>query len=344
MKMITRCPVCGTAFRVHQEQLEARRGQVRCGKCMTVFDANSALFIERQPEPPPPAQAELEPETSAVESDVEYPEPIAQTTPTVFEPASGSESESESESASALEPELGPEPEPEPEPAAERVPEPPPQRLAAEPTIVAAVDSVAPTTERLSQDDPALVPLRASPLAPRVDEPEQDFDFGIVDEPRSRKATLLMRAAATILVLTLVGQLIHAFRGDIAGSMPSTRPLLEALCRSLGCEVPLPRSADLVSIESSDLQFDRNAANVLTLSVVLRNRASFAQAYPAIELTLTNDQDRAVARRVLRPQDYAADRLQREPVFAPGSELAAKLHIDASGLGASGYRLFVFYL
>ena len=41
--MITTCPGCRTAFRVTQEQLAAREGRVRCGKCATIFDAREVL-------------------------------------------------------------------------------------------------------------------------------------------------------------------------------------------------------------------------------------------------------------------------------------------------------------
>ncbi|MBK8306636.1 MAG: DUF3426 domain-containing protein [Gammaproteobacteria bacterium] len=36
---ITRCPACGTTFRVSDEQLGAAAGRVRCGVCEQVFDA-----------------------------------------------------------------------------------------------------------------------------------------------------------------------------------------------------------------------------------------------------------------------------------------------------------------
>lgn len=42
--MITKCPFCHTHFRVHAEQLAARAGQVRCGKCNRVFDALEHLI------------------------------------------------------------------------------------------------------------------------------------------------------------------------------------------------------------------------------------------------------------------------------------------------------------
>jgi len=39
----TRCPGCSTVFRVTQAQLALREGQVRCGHCRAVFDANDHL-------------------------------------------------------------------------------------------------------------------------------------------------------------------------------------------------------------------------------------------------------------------------------------------------------------
>jgi predicted Zn finger-like uncharacterized protein len=47
--MITRCPFCHTHFRVRAEQLAARAGQVRCGKCKRVFDAPEHLIEEIAP-------------------------------------------------------------------------------------------------------------------------------------------------------------------------------------------------------------------------------------------------------------------------------------------------------
>ena len=38
--LTTRCPTCATTFRLAREQLEVANGMVRCGKCITVFDAN----------------------------------------------------------------------------------------------------------------------------------------------------------------------------------------------------------------------------------------------------------------------------------------------------------------
>ena len=36
---VTKCPECNTAFRVSQKQLKASNGSVRCGSCMSIFNA-----------------------------------------------------------------------------------------------------------------------------------------------------------------------------------------------------------------------------------------------------------------------------------------------------------------
>lgn len=47
--MITQCPSCSTLFRVTPEQLQARQGKVRCGRCMAVFDGLEALVVVPEP-------------------------------------------------------------------------------------------------------------------------------------------------------------------------------------------------------------------------------------------------------------------------------------------------------
>jgi predicted Zn finger-like uncharacterized protein len=45
MSLTTRCPQCGTAFKVVSDQLRIRRGLVRCGVCATVFDGTACLVL-----------------------------------------------------------------------------------------------------------------------------------------------------------------------------------------------------------------------------------------------------------------------------------------------------------
>lgn len=169
------------------------------------------------------------------------------------------------------------------------------------------------------------------------------FEFGPRHRARSRLATALLAAGSAIALAALLAQAAYWFRTELAMAVPGTRPHLEAACRVLGCVIPPPRQIALLSIESSELQVDRNVPGLLTLNATLRNRATFAQAHPAIEVTLTDAAERPLARRVLAPADYLGDRLVREPLFAAASEHAVQLHIDATSYRPTGYRLFLFH-
>ena len=46
MSLVTRCTVCGTAFRVTPVQLTTRGGRVRCGKCSAAFDGVASLLTQ----------------------------------------------------------------------------------------------------------------------------------------------------------------------------------------------------------------------------------------------------------------------------------------------------------
>jgi hypothetical protein len=153
-------------------------------------------------------------------------------------------------------------------------------------------------------------------------------------EKRSRWPYLL---AAVVLLVTLLAQAAFAWRVDVVRRIPGAVAAYELL----GVEVPLPRDADLISIESSDLQSEP-ARGLLVLNAQLRNRASFAQEWPLLELTLTDAGDAVVARRVLAAPDYLPPGADRT-AFPPGSEAPVRIWIDAKGPGAGGYRLFVFY-
>ncbi|MDB5806144.1 MAG: hypothetical protein JWN73_3466 [Betaproteobacteria bacterium] len=49
MSMLTRCPECGTSFRITTDQLVSRQGKVRCGRCQFVFSALASLVHTRDP-------------------------------------------------------------------------------------------------------------------------------------------------------------------------------------------------------------------------------------------------------------------------------------------------------
>ncbi len=51
MTLATRCPACGTVFRVVQDQLRVSQGWVRCGRCAEAFNATESMVEAPAPHP-----------------------------------------------------------------------------------------------------------------------------------------------------------------------------------------------------------------------------------------------------------------------------------------------------
>ncbi len=69
-QLLTKCPHCGTTFRLSQQHLQIAGGAVRCGACYQVFHASeyivkTAVVEEIIPPPPPPSQQAPAPDPMA---------------------------------------------------------------------------------------------------------------------------------------------------------------------------------------------------------------------------------------------------------------------------------------
>ncbi|MBI1889988.1 MAG: zinc-ribbon domain-containing protein [Burkholderiales bacterium] len=194
------------------------------------------------------------------------------------------------------------------------------------------------------------------PAAPQEesDEPEEEIEetegyepsFVTRDKRRQRFrriSRVFMSLCSLILLLGLAAQGAYIFRNQLAALYPQTKPLLAELCLVAGCQVKLPAQIDMVSIESSELQAAAPNKNVFTLTVLLRNRSAVAQAWPDIELTLNDGNEKPVARRVLKPRDYLLTTQESVKGLTANSEQAVKLTFELDQLKASGYRVYLFY-
>ena len=184
--------------------------------------------------------------------------------------------------------------------------------------------------------------------------PALAMDAGLVSEDRfapavstkPRRARLVFLVLAMVfLVLLVAAQAIFHFRDAIATFWPEARPVFARFCAAAGCAIrPLPDAAmSHLVIEASDLQADPAHRGLLILTATVRNRAGWPLAFPHLELTLTDAQDRVVVRRSLSPDDYAGGTVDLQRGLASNAEIALKVFIDASATSQAGYRLDMFY-
>jgi predicted Zn finger-like uncharacterized protein len=154
---------------------------------------------------------------------------------------------------------------------------------------------------------------------------------------------LIWMVVVVALLLALLLQLAFAFRASIAAAWPASRSTLERVCAKLGCDIPLPRRTEQLAIESSDLQADPKRPNTVILTATLRNRGNDVVAHPALELTLTNAQDQAIAKRIFQAADYLDEPSTAARGMGGMSEVSVRIALDTGELKPAGYRLFLFY-
>lgn len=306
--MKTSCPECRTAFRVSQEQLALRRGLVRCGQCNAVFNAYDTLLPELEEPPivpPDPVQDALWAGGPVPELDQGIREAAAPVPPDWFaEPGTEPQPGFPSEAAVA-----------EPAPAAapiepDTTPEPavPPAQETSESILLSEL----PTRRR------------ARPTLP----PGRRLAYGF--------------AVVALLALLLL-QIALFLRAELAAAMPPVRPILENLCRPLGCTVPLPRQLGREAIASSHLEHDPEQKSRVRLTLLLANRTGQAQAWPVISLVLTDMRESPVARKLFPPQAYLPKDANVAAGLAAGREREIRLELDIGNLAATGYALNLVY-
>jgi predicted Zn finger-like uncharacterized protein len=148
---------------------------------------------------------------------------------------------------------------------------------------------------------------------------------------------------AVVLFLTAILQSVYYLRNELALYYPATKPYLEQACHQLNCKVELPKKIEFIVIDDSDIQEDAQYAGVIWLSSTLVNQATFNQAYPNLELTLTDVEDKPKLRRIILPQEYLPAGTDLNKGLLANEEIQVHLPINTQNEVLAGYRVLVTY-
>ena len=317
MSLATRCPACGTVFRVVPDQLKVSEGWVRCGRCNSMFSAAGLLF-------------DIDSGLS-----VRLPGFAQSARPRGEEPS--------------ITDWTGPSDETAAKPAAKpaRRPGLPPQRQEprfdlpdVRPGLLRAPSSPSndeDLSERPGQD------RQASPAPAAKSAPASELPSFLKAADRSARwqrpaVRSALGAAVLLLALTLLTQLALVWRDTLAAHLPSTEPTLRGLCELAGCQVQPLRRIETLAVASSGLT-RVEGSTLYRLQLVLQNRADTAVKIPALDLTLNGGQGQLLARRVLQLSDLGAT----QPVLQAGEELPIKVLMSTGERRVEGYTVELFY-
>ena len=143
-------------------------------------------------------------------------------------------------------------------------------------------------------------------------------------------------AMAAALGLLLMGQAFFIQRHAIAALWPNSLPVLEALCRPLQCHLKPWMNAKAIVIEGASFA---QSGESFVLNWTLRNTGPMAVATTSLELSLLDQFNNPVVRRVFLP-----DEAQAPEVLSPGQVWQGALTVEVDPLLVfTQYRLLSFY-
>jgi len=310
MSFVTSCPECATHFIVRPEHLSAQRGMVRCGKCNHVFnaldqlkEANAVTSLDIAPTTIPPDDGDYVNDATEVSAADNIPEIHI------------SEQQIEISDSPSF------------------------------PTAEPENESTPPTVDASDIIPWPLIPSDAAKPSEEIPHILRDVALKDKIKPSRRpKASAWELGFFTFLLLLLISaQSIYYLRTTISTNRPALKPHLEQACKLLACKVELPKNADLLVIDDSDLHEDPEHKGLIHLTSTMINNAPYAQDYPLLELTLTDANDTPLLRRSFKPQEYMPANNKLNSGIPAGDEVHIHLPITAGSVAVAGYRVFVTY-
>jgi len=144
-------------------------------------------------------------------------------------------------------------------------------------------------------------------------------------------------AACSVLLLTLGAQIAWSQRADWIDDA-RVRGVLDPLCARLSCRLPLRHDSRTLELLSRDIQPHPSVPGALIISATVRNDASFAQAYPTVEVALSDLDDKPVAMRRFQPRDYLADARAIRQGIAAGASASLVFEVADPGKNAVAFE------
>ena len=315
--LFTRCPDCDTTFRVSDDTLAKANGQVRCGRCASVFNAYAEL---REPPVESPPRA---PDTEATADDEPQASPPAHEEPESTDNVHASAQIAEASDVDGLSVE----------------------------DVVAqlAVGAAEEAASDASLDADSDLDSASTITAAEVEEVLEALDTSAVTATSLKLGSVPVglhrrpwTVATALAVAALAIQIVNHYRSDLV-VQPAIGPPLAYAYAALGITV-VPHW-DLKQYQILDwvanAEPNAHGQGSLKISARIHNRGPRAQPYPSVRLRLKDRWEEAVGSRVFSPSVYLGDAALATKLMTPGETARAQLEVVDPGPDAYGFELDV---
>lgn len=305
---ITRCPACQQAFKLTENVLQAKSGQVRCGFCQNVFNAREHLY----------KSINLEESLNRIEREAEVEQRGIASMKSLADQLKGFDSVDDNQGLVGIRSEVrnGP------------------QRL----DIINGGSNI----QVISHPAAAPDSNHANDVINDDDEDEDNED----QTPVRSSKTILWTIVAVIAVLALAVKLLAANQNAVLNKIPQAEPLFELICGKISCEprqtitpldAPVKDTLQNNTGEAPDNGTNTSALTILShklqnvegnryaISVEIKNNTTVTQAFPILTVVLKGEKEDIITRRRITPSEYLADPKQS---IAPSATQTVSIAFD----------------
>lgn len=173
----------------------------------------------------------------------------------------------------------------------------------------------------------------------------EDYVLQELDEkeskPRSFLASVFWIFLITSLLFVLLGQFAYFKREELVKN-PQLRPYIEKLCAEINvyipCEIPAPKDLEAIQLLERDVRTHPSTKGALLITSTIISKAEFEQAFPKLELTFSDINQKVLARRLFEPNEYLSDDVDLEKGLTPDLPVRIMLEIVDPGSEAVNFE------
>lgn len=152
-----------------------------------------------------------------------------------------------------------------------------------------------------------------------------------------RKHKVWGLALLALLGLLLLSQILTANRKYL-GTKPLMRPIVTAVCKVSGCEVPAHKDLDAIELLNHGVFSHPTVPGSLMIKGMIQNNASFEQPYPVIELGFSDISGKPVAMRRFGPNEYLDLREEHPEKMPLGKNIPIRVEVIDPGKNALAFE------
>jgi len=153
---------------------------------------------------------------------------------------------------------------------------------------------------------------------------------------RTPRASVWQWLVLVALALLLVLQILLADRARFA-SEARWRPLLSTLCGALHCDLPVWHEPAAFTMLDRDVRPAPGETGVLRIQASFRNDARWNQAWPWLQLSLSDADGRVIGSRVFSPNEYLGHAPDPAETLAPGQSGRIDFRVREPAAGTAAF-------